>query len=95
MCASGDVDTLNLTLIEDTESQRTFYPSLLERELQLSLAPSNTTNADDDDIATSSRSCAGASRVAWSVSGLWPSSEIEQDDWTVFPSTGLLLPGER
>ncbi|CBJ32402.1 adhesin-like protein [Ectocarpus siliculosus] len=94
VCASGDVDALTLTLIQDTESQPTFYPSLLERELQLSLAPSNTTNADDDDIATSSRSCVGASRVAWSVSGLWPSSEGEQDDWTVFPSTGLLLPGE-
>ncbi|CBJ33129.1 asn/thr-rich large protein family protein [Ectocarpus siliculosus] len=94
VCASGDVDALTLTLIEDTESQPTFYPSLLERELQLSFAPSNATNADDDDIATSSRSCVGASRVAWSVSGLWPSSEEEQDDWTVFPSTGLLLPGE-
>ncbi|CAM9574874.1 unnamed protein product, partial [Ectocarpus sp. 12 AP-2014] len=94
VCASGDVDALTLTLVEDTESQRTFYPSLLERELQLSLAPSNATNADDDDIATSSRSCAGATRVAWSVSGIWPSSEEEQDDWTVFPSTGLLLPGE-
>ncbi|CAM9587167.1 unnamed protein product [Ectocarpus fasciculatus] len=94
VCASGDVDALTLTLIEDTEPQRTFYPSLLERELQLSLAPSNTTTIDDDDIATTSRSCAGASRVAWSVSGLWPSTEDEQDDWTVFPSTGLLLPGE-
>ncbi|CAB1104673.1 unnamed protein product [Ectocarpus sp. CCAP 1310/34] len=94
VCASGDVDALTLTLIEDTESQRTFYPSLIERELQLSLAASNATDAGDDDIATSSRSCAGANRVAWSVSGLWPPSEEEQDDWTVFPSTGLLLPGE-
>ncbi|CAN0557818.1 unnamed protein product, partial [Ectocarpus sp. 12 AP-2014] len=32
VCASGEVDALTLTLIEDTESQRTFYPSLLERE---------------------------------------------------------------
>ncbi|CBJ33130.1 polymorphic outer membrane protein [Ectocarpus siliculosus] len=95
VCASGDVDALTLTLIEDTESKLTFYPSLLEGELQLSFAPSNATNADDDDIATSSRSCVGASRVTWSVSGLWPSSEGEQDDWTFFPSTGLVLPGER
>lgn len=83
VCADGGVDALTLNITKRPE--RTFYPNLLEGELQLSLAD------------TYSGSCGGAGgRVAWSVSYRpSPGSAQDEDDWTVFPSTGLLLPGER
>lgn len=103
VCAGGGVDALTLSSIEQPDA--TFYPNLLEGDLLLSLAPSSpsdtTSGTEDQSTTAASKSCSGtAGRVAWRVSGLWssPSDSIstqEQDDWTVFPSTGLLLPGEK
>lgn len=100
VCADGSVDALTLSITNRPEA--TFYPDLLEGDLELALAPSAsvTTSTEDAQATTSSRSCSGTGgRVAWSVSGLWSSqgsiSTQERGDWTVFPSTGLLLPGEK
>ncbi len=96
MCADGGVDAL--TLSTTTQPEQTFYPNLLEGELLLSLAPSesDTTNGTEGGDAYGG-SCGGTGgRVVWSVSYRpSPDSAQDEDDWTVFPSTGLLLPGER
>lgn len=103
VCANGGVD--NLTLSTTNQPEATFYPNLLEGDLLLSLAPyaSDTKSTEEgESTADSSRSCSGTGgRVAWSVLGQWSSpgtlstQEQDQGNWTVFPSTGLLLPGER
>lgn len=82
MCVDGDVDALSLAIIE--QPKEIFYLNLLEGDLLLSLEPSNaartsTTTSDYSWVG-------GGGGVAWNVSGLWPSSEEDEQAWTVFPS---------
>ena len=51
-------------------------------------------NAEEDGVLTSGGSQSG---VVWSVSALQQPAESGTNmmEWTVFPSSGLLLPGER
>lgn len=95
-CVNGDADALILTAISQPDI--TFYPSLLEGDLMLSLKSTTSTTPtsfQEEEPSTSGGSVAivgnTADGVVWNVSAF----STELMDWTVFPSTGLLLPGER
>ncbi|CAM9801896.1 unnamed protein product, partial [Hapterophycus canaliculatus] len=106
-CVSGDPGSLRLAV--DTEPVTTFYPEALEGQLRLSLDPVTATAAGaligtstGDSSLDAATSGVG---VAWSISAasFVFSGEKEGEgeelgagvmDWTVYPSTGLLLPGQ-
>lgn len=81
-----------------SEPDKAYSPNMLEGALLLTL--------NDDETVTTTSSAGGSGVVVsggggteggviWNVSALpFPSGEGLMD-WTVFPSTGLLLPGER
>ncbi|CAM9271368.1 unnamed protein product, partial [Ectocarpus sp. 8 AP-2014] len=95
-CVTGDPGLLNLTVLSGPADA--VFPIMLDGELLLAL--------NDDETATSSSSAGGSGVVVsgggrteggviWNVSALLMSSEEGLMEWTVFPSTGLLLPGRN
>ncbi|CBJ26637.1 adhesin-like protein [Ectocarpus siliculosus] len=93
-CVTGDPGLLSLTVL--SEPADAVYPTMLDGDLLLTL--------NDDETVTTSSSAGGSGvalsagagtegGVIWNVSALVLSSEEGLMEWTVFPSTGLLLPG--
>ncbi|CBJ33868.1 probable extracellular nuclease (ISS) [Ectocarpus siliculosus] len=93
-CVTGDPGLLSLTVL--SEPADAVFPTMLDGELLLTL--------NDDETVTTSSSAGGSGvalsagagtegGVIWNVSALLLSSEEGLMEWTVFPSTGLLLPG--
>ncbi|CAM9180304.1 unnamed protein product, partial [Ascophyllum nodosum] len=85
ICRNGHPEGLNLTV--STPPPTTFYPDLLEGDIVVSLDAdgSRTSTLTSASMDTSS----GA--VAWNMSAL-PRALIS---WAVFPSVGILLPGNN
>ncbi|CAM9140361.1 unnamed protein product [Ectocarpus sp. 12 AP-2014] len=95
-CVTGDPGLLNLMVL--SEPVDAVFPTKLDGELLLALS--------DDETTTTSSSAGGSGVVVsggggtegggiWNVSALLLSSEEGLMEWTVFPSTGLLLPGRN
>lgn len=92
---------LNLTL--ETNPGVTFYPQLVEADILLSYSTSarqaelpSTSSASALSSSNSSGSDdfveEGDGGLVWSVEALQTTTLFE---WTIFPSKGLLYPGER
>ncbi|CAM9462085.1 unnamed protein product, partial [Ectocarpus sp. 12 AP-2014] len=93
-CVTGDPGLLNLTVLSTPVDA--VFPTMLDGELLVTL------NDDETVTTTSSAGDTGVSvswgagtegGVIWNVSALPFSSGEGSMEWTVFPSTGLLLPG--
>lgn len=96
MCVDGDLAALSLVTVVEPES--TFHPSLLEGDLTLSLEDTNsevTGTVTTSALPSLSQSASNAGNTSGAV--VWNVSAISVNDleWTVFPATGLLLPGTR
>ena len=103
---SGDATALNLSQIV-TPPTETFFPGLLEGDLLLSYESvasstaasgisSGSGSGGGGDGAGSEEGLlygSGEGGVVWSVDATV--SNAAMMTWTVFPSTGLLLPGEK
>ncbi|CAM9095530.1 unnamed protein product, partial [Laminaria digitata] len=97
-CVNGDAAALNLTT--QNEPGTMFFPEMLEGDLLLSHVAHSITNTSsssggDGDGSGDVTHGGGQFGVVWSVAA--PKSSVSGTsmmDWTVFPSTGLLLPGE-
>ncbi|CAN0330304.1 unnamed protein product [Ascophyllum nodosum] len=92
ICLNGHPEGLTLTV--PTPPPMTFYPDLLEGDIVVSLDAdgsrvSTSTSASMDTVETTSRQSSGA--VAWNMSAM-PHEHIA---WAVFPSVGILLPGNN
>lgn len=101
-CMDGDIESLNLVVeTEPGQDDVTgiptpiILPDLPEGNLLLSLG----SDAALDTSSSGASGERGTSGVMWTVSASSVSSSEELDkgvmDWTVFPSTGMLLPGQR
>lgn len=98
-CIGTEAETLGLSVIEPTNV--TYSPSLISGELLLSFGTvaSSTGEADDAGASTSYEEEKGV-RVSESGGVIWNASlaiepYTDQINWTVFPSIGLLAPGNR
>lgn len=100
---NGDAAALNLSQVA-TPPAEILFPGLLEGDLLLSygsVAPSaaasgiSSSSGSGGDEAGSEEGLYGSSEggVVWSVDATV--SNASMMTWTVFPSTGLLLPGEK
>ena len=87
-CVSGDATELALTV--KTEPGETFFPGLVEGDVLLSFTPIDS-QAQSSSSASSSGNGTGSGLV-WTVQAVETTNLMV---WTVFPSTGLLLPGQR
>ena len=85
---SGDATGLGLTM-EKTPGE-TFYPQMIEGDVRLSFN-SNATEAQASSNTVGSGDGISCGFV-WTVR---PLNTTDLLDWTVFPSTGLLHPGQR
>lgn len=107
-CLAGELDSLHLTT--EAEPATTFYPTMVEGYLVVSLgttlapavaATANTSDGVARDAFDEGGGGSTAAGVVWNVSAssLLVNGEERLGeglmDWTVFPSTGLLLPGQR
>lgn len=100
---SGDAAELNL--VQTSTPGITYFPGLLEGDLLLSYEPTASSSATGDvsggSVGGSSGdgaeveegSIGGEDGVLWSVQA--SVADLTMMTWTVFPSTGLLLPGEK
>ena len=86
-CLDGNPEGVRLS--EKVSPPITFYPSLLEGDLTVSLA-------DDGAISSSTTASSMTMTSSQVTSGgvVWKMSE-ESSSWTMFPSVGLLYPGEK
>lgn len=84
-CLQGQTETLTLDLFEEPDP--TYFPSLLEGNLKLSLGVATTTAT----APTIGNGLGNVGGVMWNGSAV--ASEFM--NWTLFPSSGLLLPGEK
>lgn len=76
-----DAEVLDLRLTEYPEV--VYSPDLIEADVMLEFVAGDFESGSDFNIEDG---------VAWTASVLEESTEIT---WTVFPSTGLLFPGQR
>ena len=117
---SGDATNLALTL--ENKPGETFFPQLLEGDINISYSAVASTSpavavsdASGDSSSSSSSGSGGRDGtgsdggggggeglngdgedgVVWLVKALWKTASTTLLDWTIFPSTGLLLPGQR
>lgn len=84
-CVSDDTNALTLAVLSEPDT--TFFPNLLEGELLLSHP-----GVEDDEGTTNSGGWDGG--VIWNASAISTGTGTPMT-WTVFPSSGLILPGER
>lgn len=91
MCVGAELGGVDLRVVAHPTT--TFYPDLLEGQLNLSLAPS------DASVSSSSTAEVSDARNGTEDGLLWKAASSPQVeglvDWTIFPSSGLLLSGER
>eukprot|EP00904_Undaria_pinnatifida_P010820 jgi/Undpi1/6869/HiC_scaffold_21.g09345.m1 len=104
-CVSGDAAALNLTAGRDQEGE-TFYPDLLERSLSLSyksavISSVTSVSSRSGSSSSSDKIGNGEGGVVWQVNaaGKEPTANSSQHgrgelNWVIFPSTGLLFPGD-
>lgn len=108
-CVSADATALNLT--QKAQPEITYFPELLEGALLLSYASAATSSSAKRGLITSSSSGSGSGGdgetgneegsyggggeggVVWSLEA--SVSNPTMMNWTIFPSTGLLLPGQK
>lgn len=98
MCVTSPLESLYLR--ETNPSDIVFYPDLVEVDFVLSFSgdsdSANPSSSGETSLASSSDTNndtdVSASGVIWASSA---SGKREDIIWTVFPSSGLLLPGER
>ena len=102
---SGDAAALSLTPVSGQEKE-TFYPEILERSLFLSYEPAVTSSAtsvsSSSRINSSDQTGNGEGGVVWQViasqleTTAWSAQQGRGElNWAIFPSTGLLFPGDR
>lgn len=102
ICLDGDVETLNLALEaepgqppDDGCPEPFIFPATPERRILLS----SGNNAALKVASSGAGGERGNGGVMWtaSASSAFASKGLEEGllDWTVFPSTGMLLPGHR
>lgn len=88
VCINASPEWLNLSVLADPGE--TYYPGFIGADLIL-MFPS--------DYGGSGLSDSGNVGVIWNASALVSSSSSSESpgiiEWTVFPSTGLLLAGQR
>lgn len=103
---NGDAGSLNLVVESDpgqtnnTGIAAIILPDTPEGSLLLSLEDNNSTSTT---TSSGDGNEGGAGSVIWTVSASSASSSLEPGvmeeegmmDWTVFPSNGLLRPGQR
>lgn len=81
-----------MNLSADIEEGPTIHPALLDRSLRLSHAfPSSGAIDRTGGGSAIEVDDALSGRVMWNVEAI----QLGTMNWTIFPSTGLLLPGER
>lgn len=100
---SGDSTALNL--VQTSTPGITYFPGLLEGGLLLSYEPTASSSAtgsvsggsasgiSGDGAEVEEGSHGGEGGMLWSVQA--SVADPTMMTWTVFPSTGLLLPGEK
>lgn len=100
---SGDPTGLNLGHLNRPEI--TYFPGLIEGDLLLSYEPATSSSSSRETGVVSSGSDSGRTKVEEGSDGggrggvLWSVEPTVADptsvNWTVLPSRGLLLPGEK
>lgn len=86
-CLDSQADRLSLSVVSSPEI--TFSPDLLVGNLLLELLSDDSQTTSANASTTDGMDETG---VMWNVSAL---SSGTSSAWTIFPSTGLLLPGQR
>ncbi|CAN0005479.1 unnamed protein product [Ectocarpus fasciculatus] len=98
-CVTADPGLLNLTVLSTPIGA--VFPTMLDGALLLTLnddgtvTTTTTTSAGGPEVVVSGGAGGTEGGVIWNVSALPISSGDGSMEWTVFPSTGLLLPGRN
>lgn len=98
VCVSSNADGLTFWAVDENLDADgvpipTYFPELVEGNLTLSLPADSNSASTSSASASSGTGVSGGGGVVWNVSASEESSMMIE--WVVFPSEGLLLPGER
>lgn len=93
VCLSSELDSLELTSSSDP-SNATYDPDYIMEDFVLSFrASSNSSTTSSSSWDGDEGPAVAGDGVLWNASA-HPSS-VTGIEWTVFPSNGILLPGDR